>query len=190
MSGIEVESGLTQRWKCRKLWYMYCQLAYMHVRPGQCTNAMSKNWTISTEENSLRSGVKTRTRSAAGMQSLRTFLKLAHLRWTGHVTRMPDERLPKNGLLWRTSGEEALPRWPDETSLRHPKFSLKDFNIPPEPWEQIAQGRANWRSLVRKGAYGYQAKRVCEAERKRKERKARAKGSSSKSSFPELTCSV
>ena len=33
-------------------------------------------------------------------------------------------------------------------------------------------------------------KRVCEAERKRKERKARAKGSSAKSSFPKLTCSI
>ena len=31
----------------------------------------------------------------AGMQSVHTLLKLAQLRWTGHVTRMPDERLPK-----------------------------------------------------------------------------------------------
>ena len=31
----------------------------------------------------------------AGMQSLHTVLKLAQLRWTGHVMRMPDERLPK-----------------------------------------------------------------------------------------------
>ena len=33
----------------------------------------------------------------AGMQSMHTVLKLAQLRWTGHVMRMrmPDERLPK-----------------------------------------------------------------------------------------------
>ena len=30
----------------------------------------------------------------AGMQSVHTILKLTQLRWTGHVTRMPDERLP------------------------------------------------------------------------------------------------
>ena len=30
-----------------------------------------------------------------GMQSIHTLLKLAQLRWTGHVIRMPDERLPK-----------------------------------------------------------------------------------------------
>ena len=31
----------------------------------------------------------------AEIQSVLTFLKLAQLRWTGHITRMPDERLPK-----------------------------------------------------------------------------------------------
>ena len=34
----------------------------------------------------------------AGMQSIHTLLKLAQLRWTGHVTRMPDEHLPKKIL--------------------------------------------------------------------------------------------
>ena len=34
----------------------------------------------------------------AGMQSVHTLLKLAQLRWTGHVTKMPDERLPKKIL--------------------------------------------------------------------------------------------
>ena len=34
----------------------------------------------------------------AGMQSVHTLLKLAQLRWTGHVTRMHKERLPKKIL--------------------------------------------------------------------------------------------
>ena len=32
------------------------------------------------------------------MQSVHTLLKLAKQRWTGHVTRMPAERLPKKAF--------------------------------------------------------------------------------------------
>ena len=66
----------------------------------------------------------------AGMQSIHTLLKLAQLRWTGHVTRMPDERLPKKIFYWevgkRSHGGQKK-RYKDTL-----KASLKDFNIPTE----------------------------------------------------------
>ena len=73
------------------------------------------------------------------MQSVHTLLKLAQLRWTGHVTRMPDERLPKKVLYGelqegkRSQGGQKK-RYKDTL-----KASLKDFNIPTESWEQAAQ---------------------------------------------------
>ena len=57
------------------------------------------------------------------------------------------------------------------------KASLKDFNIPTESWEQIAQDRAKWRDLISRGASEYEAKRISEAEQKHAQRKARAKAS-------------
>ena len=100
----------------------------------------------------------------AGMQSVHTFLKLAQLRWTGHVTRMPDEHLP---ILYgelqvgkRSHGGQKK-RYKDTL-----KASLKDFNIPTESWEQIAQDRTKWRGLIRRGAGEYEAKRISEAEQK------------------------
>ena len=112
------------------------------------------------------------------------------LRWTGHVTTMPDERLPKKVLYGepqegkRSQGGQKK-RYKDTL-----KASLKDFNIPTESWEQAAQDRTKWRCLIKKGASQFEAKRICEAERKRKERKAIAKGPSSDSAQSEFTCSI
>ena len=70
------------------------------------------------------------------------------------------------------------------------KPRLRIFNIPTESWEQAAQDRTKWRCLITKGASQFEAKRICEVLRKRKERKARAKGPSSDSAQSEFTCSI
>ena len=73
------------------------------------------------------------------MQSLHTQLKL---RWTGHVTRMHDERLPKKVLYVelqegkRSQGGQKK-RYKDTL-----KASLKDFNIPTECWKQADRSKA------------------------------------------------
>ena len=63
------------------------------------------------------------------------------------------------------------------------KAFLKDFNITTESWEQIAQDRAKWRGLIRRGASEYEAKRINEAEQKRAQREARAKVSPTELTF-------
>ena len=126
----------------------------------------------------------------AGMQSIHTLLKLAQLRWTGHVTRMPDERLPKKILygelqVGKRSHDGQKKQYKDTL-----KASLKDFNIPTESWEQIAQDRTKWRGLIKRGAGEYKAKRISEAEQKRAQRKARAKASPTELSSSDPSCSI
>ena len=126
----------------------------------------------------------------AGMQSMHTVLKLAQLRWTGHVIRMPDARLPKKvfyGELQEGKRSQGGQKKRYKDTL---KASLKDFEIPMGSWERTAQERSKWRGLINKGAALYEKKRICEAERKRKERKAKAKTNVPPSDSMTLTCST
>ena len=124
------------------------------------------------------------------MLSVHTHLKLAQLGWTGHVTRMPEERLPKKILygeleMGKRSHGGQKKRYKDTL-----KASLKNFNIPTESWEQIAQERAKWRDLIRRGASGYEAKGISDAEQKRAQRKAGATGSPTELLCSDLCCSI
>ena len=94
----------------------------------------------------------------AGMQSVHTHLKLAQLRWTGHVTRMPDERLLKKILFGKLQVGKRSHGGQKKHNKDTLKASLKDFNIPTESWEQIAQDRTKWQGLIRRGVDEYEAK--------------------------------
>ena len=123
------------------------------------------------------------------MQSAHTLLKLAQLRWTGHVIRILDERLPKKILygelqVGKRSHGGQKKRYKDPI-----KTFIKDFNIPTESWEQIAQDRAKWRNLIRSGAGEYEAKKI-EVDQKCAQRKARAKASPTELSSSDLSCFI
>ena len=124
-----------------------------------------------------------------GMQSVHTLLKLAQLRWTGHVTRMPDERLPKKILYGelqvgkRSHGGQK--KWYDDTL----KAFFKDFNILTNVGTDCTY-RTKWRGLIRRGAGEYETKRIREAEQKRAQRKARSKASPTELSSSDLSCST
>ena len=103
---------------------------------------------------------------------------------------MPEERLPKKIVCGELEmGKHChggQKKWYKDTL----KASLKDFNIPAESWEQIAQDWAKWRGLLRTGASEYEAKRISEAEQKHAQHKARAKASPTELSCSDLCCSI
>ena len=87
----------------------------------------------------------------AGMQSVHTLLELAHLKWIGHVTRMPDERLPRKILYGEQQVRKRSHGGQKKRYKDTLKASIKDFNIPAESWEQIAQDQTKWWGLIRRG---------------------------------------
>ena len=103
---------------------------------------------------------------------------------------MPDESLSKkilHGELQEGKRSHGGQKKQYKGTL---KASLKDFNIPTESWEQIAQDRTKQRGLIKRGAGEYEVKRISEAEQKRAQRKARAKASPTELSFSDLSCSI
>ena len=93
-------------------------------------------------------------------QGCKTPLTLAQLRWTGHITRVPDERLPKTVFYGELQVGIRTQGGRKKRCKNTLKPSLEDFNIPPESWEHTAQDRAKCCSLIRKGTDDYEAKRV------------------------------
>ena len=67
----------------------------------------------------------------AKMQNVHTLLKLAQLIWTGYVTRMPDERLPKinfYGELQEGKCSQGGQKTTIKPRLRSSKFQLSPGN--------------------------------------------------------------
>ena len=82
------------------------------------------------------------------------------------VTRMLKERLPKKILYGELEMGKRFHGGQKKGCKDTLKASLKDFIIPTESWEQIAQDRAKWLGLIRRDASEYEAKRIGEAEQK------------------------
>ena len=75
----------------------------------------------------------------AGMQSVHTLLKLAQLRWTGQVTRMPEERLPKKILYGELEIDKRSQGGQKKRYKDTFKVSLKAFNIPTDKLHRTEQ---------------------------------------------------
>ena len=147
------------------------------------------SWKTS-EDQVARQDSRHRILKRTGMQSVHTLLKLAQLRWRGHITRMPDECLPKKILYGELQVGKRSHGGQKKRYKNTLKASLKEFNIPTESCEQFAQDREKWRGLIRRGAGEYEAKRISEVEQKRAQRKARAKASPTELSSSDLSCSI
>ena len=101
------------------------------------------------------------------MQSIDTLLTLSQLRWSGHLVRMSDDRLPKQLLYSELSEGHRLRERPTLRFKDTLKKSLQNSHIATTHWETTASNRRVWKQLTRKGAAAYeQAKCRARAEKR------------------------
>ena len=87
----------------------------------------------------------------ANMSSIAATLTASQLRWTGHIIRMNDSKLP-NAVIY---GELAkVKRLHGGQRLRYKdvvKRHLKAAHIAVDTWKSLAQDRQQWRQVIHKG---------------------------------------
>nr|VZI27641.1 unnamed protein product [Spirometra erinaceieuropaei] len=107
-----------------------------------------------------------------GIVSIYTMLRQMQLRWSGHLVRMDDERLPKR-LFY---GDVATGSRRQGGQIRRYKDTLKSYlkrlQINPTNWEELAHDRPTWRRTVKTDAAIYEANRIAAAKVKREARKS------------------
>ena len=109
----------------------------------------------------------------AESESIYALITRARLRWSGHVARMPDDRLPKRILY----GELCSGRRSQGGQKKRYKDllgeTLDNCGIPRKEWDTLAQDRPSWRSLVRSGVASYEDNRIQKTKAQRAKRKAK-----------------
>nr|VZI41450.1 unnamed protein product [Spirometra erinaceieuropaei] len=123
-----------------------------------------------------------------GILSIYAILRQIQLRWSGHLVRMDDERLPKRlfyGDVATGSRRQGgqIRRYKDTL-----KSSLKCLQINPTNWEELALDRPTWRRTVKTGAAIYEANRIAAAKAKREARKSQLRPVSNAAAQPLPTC--
>nr|VZI16997.1 unnamed protein product [Spirometra erinaceieuropaei] len=123
-----------------------------------------------------------------GILSIYAILRQMQLRWSGHLVRMDDERLPKRlfyGDVATGSRRQGgqIRRYKDTL-----KSSLKRLQINPNNWEELARDRPAWRRTVKTGAAIYEANRIAAAKAKREARKSQLRPVRNAAAQPLPTC--
>lgn len=104
--------------------------------------------------------------------SIESVITRAQLRWSGHVARMGNERIPKALLFGqldkgkRSTGGQRK-RFKDVL-----KATMKTHDINWTTWEGAAMDRVNWRKLCHEGSERFEAQRTANLIAKRERRHA------------------
>ncbi|BHF73840.1 hypothetical protein SprV_0401692400 [Sparganum proliferum] len=174
-----------------RLHYPHCPLTFMHsmgpfghMHIHENLRCLRRILRLNWQDRIPDTEVLERT----GILSIYTMLRQMQLRWSGHLVRMDDERLPKRlfyGDVATGSRRQGgqIRRYKDTL-----KSSLKRLQIDPTNWEELALDRPTWRRTVKTGAAIYDANRIAAAKVKREARKSQVRPVRNADAQPLPTC--
>ena len=111
--------------------------------------------------------------SRCNIKSLQGMIDTARLRWTGHVVRMNDDRIPK-ALLYGRLATGRPKRGNHNTYLNSVKSTLRACGINGTQLEELTSNRVSWRATSKIGVVRAEEDRTNRLIEKRERRKARA----------------
>ena len=92
--------------------------------------------------------------------SIEAMIMTRQLSWTGHVIRMPDDRLPKQLLYGELADGQRSVGGQKKRYKDNLKATLKKCNIPPNTLEEVASNRRDWRSATHRGVQLFEEART------------------------------
>lgn len=103
-----------------------------------------------------------------GCSSIVAYINHRTLRWTGHLVRMNDDRMPKRLFCGELSEGRRSVGGQRKRFKDHVKRTLKSCQIDSSQLEYLANDRSKWRSVVARGV-----ERMEESERHRRDEQRR-----------------
>ncbi len=111
----------------------------------------------------------------AETSSIEALVIKSQLRWSGHVVRMTEERLPKQ-MFYSQLKEGARRRGGQKKRYKDSlKANMKKCNINIKNWESDAKNRDLWHAITHDGIATFEDNRSADLEQKRKTRKEKQK---------------